>query len=131
MKGFKRFDTGNKVVDIILYVLCCGVIIDSIMGIILSIKKWRKAKADRIKAEAELKELKEKFENHVQELVNKYNELLEENELLKERNTELYEKIIKYEIENRINTEEDGDILVEGTQLINKANKMLKEIEVE
>ena len=39
MKGFKRFDTGNKVVDIILYVLCCGVIIDSIMGIILSIKK--------------------------------------------------------------------------------------------
>ena len=129
---YMKFDTGHKALDIFLYVICCGIVIDSIMGIILSIKDWRKAKADRKKAEAELKELREEFDNHVHELVNKYNELLEENEILKERNAELYGKIIKYEIENHINDEEvngEDDILVEGRHLIDEANRMLKEFE--
>lgn len=115
-----KFNTGNKVLDIVLYVVCCGLVIDSIMGIVLSIKKYRQAKADRKKAEAELdrlrKETMERFTNEVNELVTKYDELLEEN-------SDLRMKVLKYEIESKKGSEDD--IVAEGRRIINRTNKLI------
>ena len=115
-----KFNTGNKVLDIVLYVVCCGLIIDSIMGIVLSIKKYRQAKADRKKAEAELDHLKketmERFTNEVNELVARYDKLLDEN-------ADLRMKVLKYEIESKKGGEDD--IITEGRNIINRTNRLI------
>ena len=115
-----KFSTGNKALDIFLYVVCCGIIIDGIMGIVLSIKKYRKAKAERKEAEARLKDeehaLIQKFSISVGEMVLEYNKLLEENE-------DLRLKLLKYEIEQKKGSEDD--ILTEGRHVINKTNKLI------